>query len=247
MQVPITAAMQPANHYSWTRTLERISLVAVHPVTWLEGSKTIETQPSKKIVIGDSVWRTFLCTGPTSGCEGCCHFDVSLDWLDGEIALTPEVRERTGVQPLRVQIMGQSHTVYTIRNRRADLEAAGDTGCQFLTKVEGSVSRRCGIWPNNPLECQAAATVTIRRRQPDTTMVTKQGYARPHLWDEPPMCQFLPECPPEEIDTMIALWSRYEEWAQHLRIVTVIPRIVSTLVAVRDGRSPKARYEWSIA
>lgn len=189
------------------------------------------------IRITSSFFRKFEC--PAACSSICCRvFDCSLDFFDTEpswLSLPEEIRA-TATRRI-VRINGIDLPVYSWwkpRERVTDRNDFRNLKCQFLQPIrDGHLG--CSIWQTgNPLECGSAYNMRITERD-DHVSITKQGLGRAWAYAESPLCEFHDvRLKDADIETNIAIFKRYQFWAERIDYHPAVSRLKSIVTTLND-------------
>lgn len=219
------------------RTVTRLGRVSSHLVTWGDRQTVVASVP-KKIIVGDSVFRRFICK---RGCRSCCLFDLTLDYLPGEflsvVEKNPEIEDLFSTR--HVTVNGSKFPVMSIASGKFK---SIDDPCPLMLRDTGDGHPGCMVWPNNPLECQAAPLVHIRQRHDGTTYITKQPFSRAWRYPEPTECVFEPFGSDREayagVKEVESLLARYQKWGVYFGLSTFLPSLIFQFHRIAMGVDP---------
>lgn len=234
--------MIPANQDTLPRLLTRLSLFATDQVIF-EG-KVLNPILTRTIVLGDSLFRKFVCVPE---CKACCTFPHTLDFIPrSESLLHAHDHTWLPIDPREVIVNDEKFTVMTM-SPQDKLSGGEKLGCTFLRKdVRGKDTYGCCIWPNDPVECQASLIFNPRTRQdkPGEIHITKQGWARAWTFKETPQCEFKQVSIKEMgLGDIVKVIRMYREWADYFKIKTSLEAVEYMFISIIDGRTPPGRKE----
>lgn len=202
------------------------------------GKKNVGAQ-TDQVSIAPSLFRKFTCV---EGCSACCCVRITLDFLPSEIVRhVPAVADTFNQREIAID--DRVYTVYTNDQTKTDR-------CDFLTKPRGD-GFGCAMYgegPGMPLSCISAPQLQFIQVRPGHTYVMKKPFGRAWAMAETPQCEF-DNVPLEEMDleTNVNTLHRYEEWAAHFGMDTVIPKVSAFIAEVAAGRRPVPAATVSIA
>jgi len=135
----------------------------------------------------------------------------------------------------RRAIVVNGETIDVLSHDRRHLQAR----CNFLTPGVRGGFPGCGLWPNSPLECQAAPQSQLLQIRPGRTYLLKKPFSRAWRFKETAQCQFLTSRDlAGDLNDDLGILYRYQGWAEYLGISTFLPELIEYLVSVRDGWFP---------
>lgn len=225
----------PGRNDSIEKLVHKLALFSPGQVTWGKKDKILVKEPLERIVIAPSMWRTFICT---VGCSACCWVDITLDYMPHEAQLI-EIPGPERFEPREVIVNGSKYTVMTFDRRKQPGK------CPMMSDTIREGGPGCSLWPNPPLECQAAPQLQVLQARPNQTYLMKKPFSRAWRFKITPECQFVPA---DDLSSMgiagdLALLERYVLWAKYLEIETVLPSIVNFFKRVLEtGLIPEGAY-----
>jgi hypothetical protein len=222
----------PRQTDSVSKLIERLAAVAREPVT--RDGKLVLDPPPERVLIDQSVILHFHCA---EGCTACCQ-PFSLDFIEQEFAElhgvpnTPALyvddsayytdKSKMLFLPRKVEINGERHRVFSY-------DQEGDERCpNLLPMADGNLG--CSMWPHPPLECATAPNLHMDNDGKGTTTLRKRPFRTGATWKPPAQCEFHPPNDPVNLAREVYLLKRYEMWADHFGIPTVLDSMVEAVV-----------------
>lgn len=207
---------------SMGKLVHHLAALSPDPVYFGKRQKLV-VEPPKKLVITPSVFREFRCI---AGCHSCCAVAITLDYLPMEFEQLPQERkDRTDWKMRTIQVNGVEREIMSVNQ-------APYPFCPYLTADRGNGAKGCSLWPMQPLECASAPQVSVRYMRSGITRLSKVPFGRAWRFPNRAQCEFHAEDEAktrEALKSDIRLLGRYQKWAAHLGIMTLLPALVGQL------------------
>lgn len=229
----------PNEYRSYGKILRQLGLLSKNPGYFMLGSVRKDFSPPTQLSVGSSMWRVFRCD-PT--CGVCCKFDMTLDYIPGEV--DKGILLRDGFELVPVLVNDKMRPVISQIS-----EASKHGGrCRYVTEYGDLGDRKigCGRWSTTaPLSCVTAPNIHIRGFGPGRTIIYKGPFGRHTMWSVLPRCEFDPypveKIDPEEVIRDIKLFKRWLNWAEYFELDTWLPEIITIFQDVHSGsRKPES-------
>lgn len=227
----------PSHVDSTGKLLNRLALMTGDEVRQ-KGRLVVE--PRETLLLQPSLARDFFCV---AGCTACC-LPFTLDYCPEEWHVLDQQAPADVGAPMpgddfnvrTVEVNGEEHEIWSYPQYE-------DDQCPYLRPIREDGAGGCSFVPSQnfqPLECAAAPQILNSTRGDRYATLSSRPFGRGWAWKDKPQCEFtdliVTESDLEDLDMAdkIDLLKRYQMWADHLSIDTVIPEVIEILSDFRN-------------
>lgn len=227
----------PSHVDSTGKLLNRLALMTSDEV---RQNGRLVVEPRKVLLLQPSLARDFFCV---TGCTACC-LPFTLDYCPAEWEIlntrypvdagSPDPEGDFEVRMIEVNSV--EHEVWSYPQYE-------DERCPYLRPIREGGAGGCSFVPSQnfqPLECAAAPQILNSTRGAEHATLSSRPFGRGWAWKDRPQCEFtdlvVNKADLEDLDMAdkIDLLKRYQMWADHLSIDTVIPEVIEILSDFRN-------------